>query len=48
MHDWERKRGQRSLVHPTDATVPSTTVAERRMSETRPVARVRYHKAVDP
>ena len=37
-----------SLVHPTDATVPSTTVAESRISDTRPVARVRYHSAVEP
>src|SRR5271165_4725244 len=46
--DWERKRGQRSLVHPTEATVPSTTVADSRMSDTRPVARVRYHRALEP
>ena len=46
--DWDKKRGQRSVVQPTDATVPRTTVAERRISETRPVARVRYHRAAEP
>ena len=46
--DWDRKRGHRSVVQPTDATVPRTTVADRTINDTRPVARVRYHNAVEP
>ena len=43
-----KKRGQRSVVQPTEAIVPTTTVADNKMSDTRPVARVRYHKAAEP
>ena len=47
---WERNRGHRSVVHPTDAMIPSTTVAVRRRRATIPVERVRYQRAfwLDP
>src|ERR1035437_4488174 len=43
---WETNLGHCADVQPTEATMPSTTVAERRISEIRPVARVKYHNAV--
>src|ERR1017187_10499667 len=45
---WDKNLGHRSVVHPTEETMPSTTVEERTMSATSPVARVRYHSDVAP
>ena len=47
---WERNRGHRSVVQPTEATTPRTTVAVSRTRATSPVERVRYQRAfwLDP
>ena len=44
----ERKRGHRSVAHPTAATMPMTTLTVRRTRATTPLARVRYHSALPP
>ncbi len=43
---WERNRGHRSVVHPTEATTPTTRVAVNSTSATRPLERVRYQSAL--
>jgi hypothetical protein len=45
--DWERNRGQRSVVHPMEATTPTTMLAVRAMSATNPADRVKYQRAVE-